>query len=378
MVLARSGGPLNDTAPRCRFKAMGDALPRCSKGETVTTLGDQAGVLEYEEIVNFVDQMIWSATPTGFHDYYNRRWYEFTGVPEGSTDGDAWNGMFHPDDQQRAWKAWHSALETGDPYAIEYRLRHRSGEYRWVLGRALCVRDEQGRIRRWYGSCTDIHEGRKTVELNAILSRELSHRIKNIFAVISSLIWLSGRSRPELAPFTQEIRARIGALARAHEFVRPHSEESRPQIGPTTLKGILTSLLEAYPIKETNSISITGDDIAVDDKGATAIALMFHELATNAVKYGALADSGGSIDIDVNGSAAQIDIIWRETGGPAIEGPPLTSGFGTRLTDISIQNQLGGQIRRDWKKEGLCVAVTVPSSSLVRVAHGERALQKQE
>ncbi len=109
-------------------------------------------------IANSVDQMIWSTRPDGFHDYYNDRWYEFTGVPTGSTDGEAWNGMFHPDDQDRAWSEWRQSIVSGDPYQIEYRLRHRSGQYRWVLGRAQASRDAEGRITRWYGSCTDIHE----------------------------------------------------------------------------------------------------------------------------------------------------------------------------------------------------------------------------
>lgn len=112
----------------------------------------------FEAIANSVDQMIWSTRPDGFHDYYNDRWYEFTGVPPGSTDGEAWNGMFHPEDQDRAWAVWRQSLETGEPYHIEYRLRHRSGEYRWVLGRAQCVLDADGRITRWFGTCTDIQE----------------------------------------------------------------------------------------------------------------------------------------------------------------------------------------------------------------------------
>ena len=111
----------------------------------------------FRVIANSIDQMIWATQPDGYHDYYNQRWYEFTGVPDGSTDGEAWNGMFHPEDQPRAWKIWRHSLATGEPYHIEYRLRHRSGEYRWVLGRAQPVRDEHGRITRWYGSCTDIH-----------------------------------------------------------------------------------------------------------------------------------------------------------------------------------------------------------------------------
>ncbi|WP_375428254.1 PAS domain-containing protein [uncultured Sphingomonas sp.] len=111
---------------------------------------------KFHAITDSVDQMIWSTLPDGFHDFYNRRWYDFTGVPPGSTDGEAWNGMFHPDDRERAWARWRHCLATGEPYEIEYRLRHRSGEYRWVLGRAQAVRDPDGAITRWYGSCTEI------------------------------------------------------------------------------------------------------------------------------------------------------------------------------------------------------------------------------
>ncbi|WP_375404620.1 PAS domain-containing protein [uncultured Sphingomonas sp.] len=111
---------------------------------------------KFHAITDSVDQMIWSTLPDGFHDFYNRRWYDFTGMPPGSTDGEAWNGMFHPEDQERAWARWRHSLATGDPYEIEYRLRHHSGEYRWVLGRAQAVRGPDGAITRWYGSCTDI------------------------------------------------------------------------------------------------------------------------------------------------------------------------------------------------------------------------------
>jgi len=122
----------------------------------------QARLLDSEAklhaIANSIDQMVWSTRSDGYHDYYNERWYEYTGVPPGSTDGEAWNGMFHPDDQDRAWAVWRRSLETGEPYHIEYRLRHRTGEYRWVIGRAQCVRDADGNVSRWYGTCTDIHD----------------------------------------------------------------------------------------------------------------------------------------------------------------------------------------------------------------------------
>ena len=103
-------------------------------------------------------QMVWSTLPDGYHDYFNLRWYEFTSVPDGQSNVQACSGLFHPDDQGRATAAWLHSCESGEPYEIEYRLRHHSGEYRWVLGRALPVKDAYGNIFRWMGTCTDIHE----------------------------------------------------------------------------------------------------------------------------------------------------------------------------------------------------------------------------
>ncbi|MBW3618397.1 MAG: PAS domain S-box protein, partial [Proteobacteria bacterium] len=124
----------------------------------------------FRDIADSIDQMIWSTQPDGFHDYFNRRWYQFTGAPEGSTDGEGWVGMFHPEDQPQAQALWARCLETGEPYRVEYRLRRHDGQWRWVLGRALPVRDAEGRITRWYGTCTDIHD-QKMVEarLNSIM-----------------------------------------------------------------------------------------------------------------------------------------------------------------------------------------------------------------
>ncbi|MEO5722649.1 MAG: PAS domain-containing protein [Chthoniobacterales bacterium] len=119
--------------------------------------------VRFRKLTDTLPQMVWVTRADGFHEYYNQRWYEFTGVPHGSTDGEGWSGMFHPDDQERAWARWNESLATGEPYEVEYRLRHYTGEYRWTLGRALPIRNAQGEIERWYGTCTDIHE-RKQIE----------------------------------------------------------------------------------------------------------------------------------------------------------------------------------------------------------------------
>ncbi len=108
-------------------------------------------------IADAMPQMVWSALPDGYHDYYNRQHYEFAGMPFDATIGDNWGSILHPDDLPRTRPAWEHSLATGEPYEIEYRLRHRSGEYHWVLARALPVRNGAGLIERWIGTCTDIH-----------------------------------------------------------------------------------------------------------------------------------------------------------------------------------------------------------------------------
>jgi PAS domain S-box-containing protein len=317
-------------------------------------------------LADTMPQMVWSTLPDGFHDYYNQRWYEFTGVPDGSTDGEEWNGMFHPDDQERAWQKWRHSLATGEPYEIEYRLRHRSGAYRWTIGRALPLRDSDGKVVRWIGTCTDIDDAKRQAEQTEVLSRELSHRIKNIFAVIDGLVGLSARRNPEAKPFASELRDRIAALGRAHEFARPHSEHSRNTVEEATLHGMLRQMLRPYPALQEGRISISGDDVPLDDRGATPMGLVFHELATNAAKYGGLATVDGRVSVSSRIVGEDLVIIWTETEGAGPVLPPKRLGFGTRLVDLSIIQQLNGTIERNWIPTGLTVTITLQPKRLTR------------
>jgi PAS domain S-box-containing protein len=322
---------------------------------------------QFRAIADSMPQMVWSTLPDGFHDYYNARWYEFTGVPEGSTDGEGWNGMFHPEDQDRARALWGRSLATGEPYEIEYRLRHRSGVYRWTLGRATPIRDESGQIIRWFGTCTDIDELKRMEQAKELLSQELSHRIKNIFAVVSALIALSARQYPEARAFAAAVRTRINALARAHEFVRPHTEASQPTVGSMTLHAFLASLFQPY-VDGTGAarVVLSGDDAVFDDQAATSVALLFHELATNAAKYGALSVEGGRVRLRTEALGDRFILTWEEQGGPPVSDPGGRSGFGSTLATLSIEGQLGGRLQRDWRREGLRLVADLPATALSR------------
>lgn len=324
--------------------------------------------LEFRTLTNAMPQIVWATRPDGFHDYYNQRWYEFTGVPTGSTDGDGWNNIFHPDDQDLARQRWRQSVATGEPYQIEYRLRHHSGQYRWTLGRALPVRDQEGAIVRWIGTCTDIHDSKIAAEERELVAQELSHRIKNIFAVLVGLIGLSSRGRPEVKPFADELRQRIFALGEAHDFVRPHSSASHPGKDQTSLRALVERLLQAYREPDSERLRFIGDDAAIDDGAATPLALLFHELGTNSAKYGALSTPGGYVELTGRDAGDDYELIWRESGGPDLGFDAPTDGFGSRVITLAVEGQMRGEIERNWSAEGLVARITLPRTSLRRSA----------
>jgi len=331
----------------------------------------------FRAIADSMPQMAWSTLPDGFHDYYNARWYEFTGVAAGSTDGEGWAAIFHPEDQPRAWALWTHSLETGDLYEIEYRLRRADGVYRWTLGRATPIRDEAGAIIRWFGTCTDIDDLKRVEQNKELLSQELSHRIKNIFAVVSALIALSAREYPEAKAFASAVRNRIGALARAHEFVRPHSEVSRPTVGNMTLHAFLEALFRPYADDAgAPRVVVDGDDALFDDQAATSVALLFHELATNAAKYGALSEHKGRVALNTRLAEDRFILTWTEQGGPTVAGAPTHAGFGSSLATVSVEGQLGGTLERFWRPGGLVVVADLPATALSRRRAAEKSANR--
>src|SRR4051794_4535920 len=138
-----------------------------------------------------IPQMVWTTRPDGYHEYYNRRWYEYTGLSFEETRGDGWNRVLHPDDRARALDCWRESLESGEPYSIEYRFRRHDGEYRWFLGQALAQRDAAGAIVRWFGPCTDIEEQKRAEAERDRLIDEVGAeraRLREVFAQAPALI----------------------------------------------------------------------------------------------------------------------------------------------------------------------------------------------
>jgi PAS domain S-box-containing protein len=145
---------------------------------------------QFEYIANFMPVMVWTTTPDGLHDWFSQRWYDYTGLTEEQSLGEGWRLPFHPDDMIATKPRWFSSLKTGDEYNTEYRCQRFDGEWRWMLGRALPFYDDDGRIVKWFGTCTDIHD-------SVIARQEARHTREQLQQVITHakiVLWAVDRS----------------------------------------------------------------------------------------------------------------------------------------------------------------------------------------
>lgn len=200
-------------------------------------------------------------------------------------------------------------------------------------------------------------------EQRLLIQGELAHRIKNIFSVISSLLLVSSRTESNLDGFVRSVTGRIQALSRANDFII----DSRPEGNGVAcgLAGLMEALLAPFKRDEKQAI-VSCQNITVGEKTAAALALVIHELATNAAKYGALSTGDGYIHLECNSLGDTLKITWREIGGPPITQNPSRKGFGTRMVARTVEAQLMGTITRDFASDGLLVALEIPLSAIGR------------
>jgi len=194
-----------------------------------------------------------------------------------------------------------------------------------------------------------------------LLTRELNHRVKNLFSVILSIVTLSGRRGGGTGDIVETIRARVHALSLAHA-----SSQGALGGGSVALAPVIAKTMEPYADAEGLRVRVGGPDIELPVRMVTPIGMIIHELATNAVKYGALSAEGGAVEIRWdrlrNGTDDTVTLEWIETGGPALsfEGaPPTRKGFGSQMTTLAA-GQLGGSIEHHWPPSGAVIRLTFP------------------
>jgi PAS domain S-box-containing protein len=229
------------------------------------------------------------------------------------------------------------------------------------------VRDAEGRVVGASKIARDITELRRARHERELLMRETNHRVKNMFTLASSIVTLSARSAESVAELGASIRGRLGALARSHILTLPDLTQEEGKAQPsTTLHSLLRTMVSPYETSEEGSehVTITGPDVPVGGSSLTSFALLLHEFATNAAKYGALSAVDGRVTVDLAVEDDTLHLTWKEHGGPPVTEKPSTEGFGTTLARATVRGQLRGEITWDWKPEGLCVDLSVPLGRL--------------
>ena len=268
----------------------------------------------------------------------------------------------HPADRDRVRAAFAATRGILGPYEIDFRIMIGS-DVRWVSARGQG--DDAGIVGSvMYGIFLDVTGRKQAEEGNELLAGEMSHRVKNLLAIASGLTAISSRSAATAADMARELTQRLTALGRAHDLVRPIPGNE----GKAALLGDLLAILLA-PYDDMGAFSgrvrVAVPRMGVGEKAATTLALVLHELATNSLKYGALSSPTGTLDVScVPPVADELVVVWTESGGPPVEMPSGSGGYGSKIVNQAMSAGLDGSLACDWAPEGVVVTLRINKERL--------------
>jgi PAS domain S-box-containing protein len=295
----------------------------------------------------------------------NRRFCEIVGRMEAELVGELGpDDVFHPDERDRI--PVNLVADRDGEAEDECRVLRPDGTIVWVRASAsVSARDEAGRPLRAVSIVQDVTERRQAEEVRTLLAREVDHRAKNALSVVQAAVRLTPRG--DAAAYAHAIEGRVTALSRAHSLLADAKWTG------ADLADLAQSELGAFAPaagEEAGTApraNVAGAPVTVSPEAGQALAMIFHELATNAVKHGALSAEGGEVTLSwtVDEAAGSLRLHWTERGGPRVGGPPLRLGFGTRVIESTVRGQLGGTCRKTWAAEGIVFDAEVPLSRVL-------------
>jgi PAS domain S-box-containing protein len=344
--------------------------PGGRQGEREARLRAEAALRESEArfhlLADSIPQLAWMARSDGWIFWYNRRWYDYTGTTLEEMEGWGWRKVHHPEHVDRVVARIQRAWQTGEPWEDTFPLRARDGSWRWFLSRALPGHDDAGNVVQWFGTNTDITELREADERQRLLVGELNHRVKNTLAAVQSIAAQTARGAGSLKLFQEKFDARLLALSRSHNLL------ARETWRGADLGDVVSETLAPYATgTEPPRVVAGGPGIRLAPSAAVTLGMAFHELAINAAKHGALSAPAGRVEVGWStdlrgGKTPALEILWRETGGPAVA-QPRRSGFGSRLIERGLAHELEAEVRLDFEPAGLQCRIRLPLSAKVAI-----------
>ena len=275
--------------------------------------------------------------------------------PDEEITDEIYRRVLHPDDYERVVSTIASAQTAADAgdLVVEFRVVRPDGETRWMLTHGRVIRGERG-PQRMVGTCLDITERKAAEERRTLLLGELAHRAKNGLAVVMAMVRQSARGQTTVAGFEDTLMARLQAMATSQDLVTASGGR------PVDLGDLIRTALAAFDLAHFE-IDPSLNGVTVPGEIAVGAGLLLHELATNAVKYGALSNAKGRVCLMRETSpAGRAAFGWREAGGPLVA-KPTRQGFGTRLLQQALRNQ-GGEVAFRFEPEGFEARAEFPAA----------------
>ncbi|RAI03553.1 protein-glutamate O-methyltransferase [Acuticoccus sediminis] len=294
---------------------------------------------------------------------WDARGREIMGLGPEDTQPEDWLAHLHPEDRAMVEAYVSERIADGRPFDMEFRVIHPDGAVRHVHGSGAFVVEAQGGPIRGTGLIRDVTARWQADETQQLLLEELNHRVKNMLTVILSIAAQTREDAPSLEAFSEAFEERVQALAQAYDALTSNGWKG------ANIEDLVKSAVALFSGAERDRVSLTGPTVALGPSAATSLSLALHELCTNALKYGALSNGTGRVEIawkvEDTPSGRRFVFDWRERGTSAVE-TPVRRGFGSALLENGLPGELGGSAHLSFDPDGLSYRLVSPLSGQLR------------
>lgn len=308
----------------------------------------RASERQFHTLADSIPQLVWMAEADGRIFWVNSHWYDYTGVsPDNATPND-WQSLLTPASLLDARRRWTQSIQSGTALEMELLLLGKDGQYRPFLTRAIPLRDATSTVYRWIGTHVDISEQRRREEHIRFIIDELSHRTKNLLAVVMAVANQTARYAGDVKQYQMCFSERLQALAHCHDLLVKDSWQG------ATFHDLVAAQMRPFGQANAGRINAAGPPVVLKPDAVQHLGLALHELATNASKHGALSGPHGEVLIQwqIDEADDKVRIHWCEKGGPPVM-PPQRQGFGRVVIEQIVTRALNGSGLLDFSPAGV-------------------------
>ncbi|NNM73392.1 PAS domain-containing sensor histidine kinase [Enterovirga aerilata] len=310
----------------------------------------------FRHMADSAPALIWMTDERGRVIFANLHFDHVFGRPNSDMHGQGWMDVVEPSRLESFRAVMREAFASRGPFRAEVRVFDRDGKVRWLRCEGVPRRSDSQAFLGYTGCAVDITDVKRAEEHQTLLIHELNHRVKNTLATVQSVATQTLRNAATAEAAREALESRLIALSKAHDVL------TRENWDGANLQEIVAQALEPYGEHGAGRLRYRGPEVRLQPRTALAVAMALQELATNAVKYGALSGPEGEIGVEwsvSNAQPARLRLSWVERGGPEVR-PPARRGFGSRLIERSLAQELEGEVSMEFRPSGLVCTIDAP------------------